>query len=101
MELSDIPGAAKVGGAFGFVVDLLSNGGELIAYVVLALVDTVDLWVPFLGNLVRAAPSLPWLSADVVGSVLTVVVLFSAARYGFRIVESLHNQLSKRLENDS
>jgi len=101
MELKDIPGAAKVGGAFGAIVDVLSNGGELIAFFVLGLVDTIDLWVPFLGNLVRAAPSLAWLPKETVGSLLTVVVLASAARYGYRIVASLSNRFRSQNENES
>lgn len=89
MDIEDIPGI----GAFGTVgvvfVDLLAHGGDVIVALLLAFVQTFDLWVPFLSALDQWARETGLISTELTSQLLTVAITLLVIYYLARILRQI------------
>lgn len=98
VDLSDVPGLSAFAGIGTLLVDLIVSGGDLIMWLVFALLSSVELWLPFISTLNRLAGRVEWIPEDAVSTAMTVVLIVIAVVYIGRIGSSI---MSARDTNDN
>lgn len=82
MSLRDVP---FVGSIFAVGADLLVFGGDTIMLVIMATIETIDLWVPMLSYLSRLAERVDWLPADMIQTAFLAAIAVFVVYYSVRI----------------
>ena len=80
------------GGAFGaFLGDLVAFGGAITSTILLLILNTVDLWVPFLSYLTRVADDVEFIPEGTVETALLIATVILILSFGYRIVRRSKN----------
>ena len=92
-RITEIP---VVGSAAAAGVDLLVFGGETLVAVGLAILTSLDLWLPMLSYLSTVADAVDWLPADPIESVLLVAAVLFVVYYAYRLARRAVRAASNR-----
>ena len=96
--LRDVP---IVGTAFAGATDLLLFGGETIVALAFVLVETLDVWIPFLSYLSQLAESTGWIPEESVETLLLIAIAAFTVILGIRIVRRLISGIQANDENET
>lgn len=100
MDLEDIPGAGAFASAGVVLVDLISSGGETVVVLLIAALETIDLWVPLLSALDKWAAETGAIPQELTSQLLTGAITLLVIYYVARILRSFW-QSFKENNNDT
>ena len=89
MSLRDVPVIGQIIGVLGFIVDLILNSGELLVMLLFVALENVEIIASIVVMLQRLETTLPFLSAELVQTISTVVFTAMLIIYLGRLVGKL------------
>lgn len=91
-DLRDLPVIGALFSAGYVFVDVLAQAPDIVIAIVVSLLGSADVLVPFLSVIDRLADQFGWLPADLTQTLLTLALLGLALNYGIKLIARVKNE---------